>query len=83
MALDLIDNAVDAALHPTDAAFSGRVRVYRDAYAALPGRSPPGRARTTGLCIRNNAKCLAPLRDVLQLFISAKAASGSESIGEK
>jgi len=79
MLLDLVDNAVDAAMHRKESAFLGRVQIYRDLYEVMDGQT-----YTTGLCIRNNSmRKIAPLKEVLQLFISAKADSGSDSIGEK
>jgi len=78
MLLDLVDNAVDAAMEREENEFAGRVEIYRDLYEVMPGQT-----YTTGLCIRNNAKEIASLKEVLQLFISAKANSGSDSIGEK
>ena len=79
MLLDLVDNAVDAAMPPKgDDDFTGRVHIYRDLYEVMPGQ-----VYTTGLCLRNNShQKIAPMKEVLQLFISAKANSGSESIGE-
>ena len=79
MLLDLVDNAVDAAMPPKgDDEFTGRVHIYRDLYEVMPGQ-----VYTTGLCLRNNShQKIAPMKEVLQLFISAKANSGSESIGE-
>lgn len=83
MLLDLVDNAVDAAMQREDDdgnnEFTSRVQIYRDI-----GVTPDQGSITTGLCIRNNSpKKIAPLKEVLQLFISAKADSGSNSIGEK
>eukprot|EP00584_Thalassiosira_punctigera_P000908 CAMPEP_0172538260 /NCGR_PEP_ID=MMETSP1067-20121228/9679_1 /TAXON_ID=265564 ORGANISM="Thalassiosira punctigera, Strain Tpunct2005C2" /NCGR_SAMPLE_ID=MMETSP1067 /ASSEMBLY_ACC=CAM_ASM_000444 /LENGTH=972 /DNA_ID=CAMNT_0013323721 /DNA_START=179 /DNA_END=3097 /DNA_ORIENTATION=+ len=78
MLLDLVDNAVDAAVQQEeDNEFTGQVQIYRDLYEVMPGQT-----YTTGLCIQNNAKEIAPLKEVLQLFISAKVNSGSDSIGE-
>lgn len=81
MLLDLVDNAVDAAMQPngSDDSFVGRVQVYRDLYEILPEQT-----YTTGMVIRNNSPHkVTPLKDVLKLFISPKADSGSDSIGEK
>ena len=32
MLLDLVDNAVDAAMQPDETDFTGRVQIYRDLY---------------------------------------------------
>ena len=92
MFLDLIDNSVDAAIvtktsSPQAAAvshqinkntFTGCVQIYRDLYEIIPEQM-----YATGLCIRNNSPHkIAPLHDVLKLFISAKEHSGTSSIGE-
>lgn len=79
MLLDLVDNAVDAAMQKGDAAgFVGRVQVYRDTYEVMPEQT-----FATGICIRNNSPTtITALVDALKLFISPKEDSGSDSIGE-
>eukprot|EP00581_Thalassiosira_minuscula_P005853 CAMPEP_0183746238 /NCGR_PEP_ID=MMETSP0737-20130205/66652_1 /TAXON_ID=385413 /ORGANISM="Thalassiosira miniscula, Strain CCMP1093" /LENGTH=772 /DNA_ID=CAMNT_0025981925 /DNA_START=112 /DNA_END=2430 /DNA_ORIENTATION=+ len=77
MLMDLVDNAVDAALQRDQDGFVGRVNIYRDLYEVVPEQT-----YTTGICIRNNAKEIAPLKEILKLFISAKENSGTASIGE-
>lgn len=36
MLMDLVDNAVDATMHPEDADFTSRVQIYRDLYEVMP-----------------------------------------------
>lgn len=80
MLLDLVDNAVDAAMpsQETNENFTSRVQIYRDLYEVMPEQT-----YTTGLCIRNNSPNeISPLKDVLKLFISSKEHLGTSSIGE-
>ena len=73
---DLIDNAVDAAFHPSGGEtsdFVGRIDIYPDVCQST----------TTGICLLNNCvRPVAPLERVFVVYESSKVDSGAEAVGE-